>query len=546
MQKDSNSKLGKFNGWNYNYATVPLNVDYGQIDGTFLSTYSCVNLNPNPSTKGTTPIANFASVDNFVSFMTARLQERVPQVLTLGLVKYYACYWPVKNVSESTYDSHTKEYTETKETFDKALTSALSVGVATKAIVEDLKNQINKVEGQGTTNGVPNTVVVTSQLACPPTSITSFSPLSGNTGTIVQVNGVSFNGTTSITVNGVSVPETEFTVFNDTTLRFNTPIIGTGTVVNKGKIVIVTPNGTVTSETNYTFDPAITASSAASPGGYNNPQNQTTNLPLSETVNTNPQETGPITLNTIVDSKNNLGGTSQLTVKVNPDAGDWNIDTLVNMNYRVVCLVPGPNNTYIENQEHSTNNYTLQGYVSADKKQFSISETQMISDIDLDLTDYTNPNVKLYGTINLTAIPVDKVKNPQNVRLPYNFNIFFTNKKVGDAVINDVPTQQASITRVGDFDTINGNGPQYFNIVKPSGGYITFKFTIDQFDDNNYGINEILNASNKSVLFGEIKSSSTGYTYVYDVNALGVLKLVVKYTPIGLPEIIVYGPTFTL
>ena len=45
------SKLGKFNGWNNNFATAPLNVDYGQIDGTFLSTYSCVNLNPNPSTK---------------------------------------------------------------------------------------------------------------------------------------------------------------------------------------------------------------------------------------------------------------------------------------------------------------------------------------------------------------------------------------------------------------------------------------------------------------------------------------------------------------
>ena len=28
FQKDSNSKLGKFNGWNYNFATAPLNIDY--------------------------------------------------------------------------------------------------------------------------------------------------------------------------------------------------------------------------------------------------------------------------------------------------------------------------------------------------------------------------------------------------------------------------------------------------------------------------------------------------------------------------------------
>lgn len=275
FQKDSNSKAGKFNGWNYNFATAPLNVDYGQIDGTFLSTYSCVNLNPNPSTKGTLPIANFASVDTFVSFMTARLQARVPQVLDLGLVKYYACYWPVKNVSESTYDTHINEYKTSKETFDEALTSALSVGVATKAIVEDLKNQINLVESQGSSNGVPTTSGVTSQLSCPPPVITSFSPLSGNTGTIVQVNGNGFSGTISIKVNGVNVPTTGFTVFNDTTLRFDTPKIGTGDVVNKGKIVITTPNGVFTSVGDYTFDPFIPASTASSPGGYFNFTNYT-------------------------------------------------------------------------------------------------------------------------------------------------------------------------------------------------------------------------------------------------------------------------------
>jgi hypothetical protein len=204
--------------------------------------------------------------------MTARLQERVLQVLDLGLVKYYACFWPVesKGVSVSTYDTNINNYKTTKESFDKALTSALSVNVATEAIVIDLKNQINKVEGQGTTNGVPNTTAVTSQLSCPPPVIKSFSPLSGNTGTIVQVNGTNFNGTTSITVNGVSVPSTEFTVFNDTTLRFNTPIIGTGNVVSKGKIIITTPNGIFTSVGDYTFDPTIVASEASSPGGYFN------------------------------------------------------------------------------------------------------------------------------------------------------------------------------------------------------------------------------------------------------------------------------------
>jgi hypothetical protein len=277
FQKSSNSNLGKFNGWNNNFATVPLNVDYGQIDGTFLSTYSCVNFNPSPATKETLPIANFSTIDNFVAFMTARLQARVQQILDLGLVKYYACYWPVKSetVSESYYNTHISDYKTLKETFDNALTSALNVNVATKSIVEDLKNTINEVESKGSSNGVPTTTAVASQLSCPPPIITSFSPLSGNTGTIVQVNGTDFNGTTSIKVNGVNVPSTEFTVFNATTLRFNTPIIGTGTVVSKGKIVITTPNGTFTSVNDFTFDPFIPASTASSPGGYFNFMNYT-------------------------------------------------------------------------------------------------------------------------------------------------------------------------------------------------------------------------------------------------------------------------------
>ena len=277
FQKSSNSGQGQFNGWNNNLATVTLDIDYGQIDGTFLSTYSCINLNPTPSTKESLPIANFSTIDTFISFMTARLLARVPQILDLGLVKYYACYWPVesKTVSESYYDTHISDYKTLKETFDHALTSALSVNIATKEILEDLKNQINLVESKGSSNGVPTTTAVVSQLSCPPPVIKSFSPLSGNTGTIVQVNGTDFNGTTSIKVNGVNVPSTEFTVFNATTLRFNTPKIGTGTVVNKGKIVITTPNGVFTSVGDFTFDPFISASTASSPGGYFNFTNYT-------------------------------------------------------------------------------------------------------------------------------------------------------------------------------------------------------------------------------------------------------------------------------
>jgi hypothetical protein len=535
FQKDSNSKLGKFNGWNNNFATAPLNVDYGQIDGTFLSTYSCVNLNPNPSTKGTTPVANFASIDNFVSFMTARLQERVQQVLDLGLVKYYACYWPVKNVSEATYDSHTKEYTETKETFDKALTSALSVGVATKAIVEDLKNQINKVESQGTTNGVPNTAVGTSQLSCPPPTITSFSPLSGNTGTIVQVNGVSFNGASSITVNGVSVPATGFTVFNNTTLRFNTPIIGTGTVVNKGKIVIVTPNGTVTSSDNYTFDPAITASSAASPGGYNNPQNQTVNAPQSETPNTNPQNTGPLTMiGTAVQL--NASKTQSLNVKINPQSTGY-------------VLSPNPDMKYVVYELEEVNGKVTRKYISQSVKGIGGQVTNGEFNVTLnDVESYFIEDIpKIEGKTQIDIVFILKAYKGQEqpVLQQFPFRVWYTSPNQSQVPVDNIPTsqtlptfppQQIAFIGVGDSFDLQGNGWSYYNIKKPDdAGYITYQLVTEKPFEEQWVINSrILDAATYEIVnYGGSGGASTKYTNLMTVNKLGSFRLQVQYKPYG-------------
>ena len=549
FQKDSNSKLGKFNGWNNNFATAPLNVDYGQIDGTFLNTYSCVNLNPNPSTKSSTPIANFASVDTFVSFMTARLQARVPQVLDLGLTKYYACYWPVKNVSESTYDENTDEYKRAKETFDKALTSALSVGVATKEIVEDLKNQMKTVESQGSNNGVPNVTTATSQLSCPPTTITSFSPLSGNTGTIVQVNGVSFNGTTSITVNGVNVPTTRFTVFNDTTLRFNTPIIGTGTVVNKGKIVIVTPNGTVTSTNDYTFDPSITASAAASPGGYNNPQNQTANAPQADVPNANQQLYGPEPL--ISTSQDLISGkvTEKVTISVNPQVGAWVLDTKVEMTVSIF------DETLENNKVKTTLNRTVKTDITnyVNNNIFTITYNQ-IADmlINMPISQFTQNPIRNGQVVTIefcvTSSAVDKVKYPNQALRCVNF--YF---KPSTLTPNSQPatTSQLSIISLGESPNIQGNAFNYINIKKPAGGYISFKF-----DTGNQPFNFQWVGSSQFYKPGDsfpvpsscIAGESTNDTKVCTVNGLGVFTLVMEYYPKGFvgDKELVTSPPFTL
>ena len=530
FQKDSNSKLGKFNGWNNNFATTSLNVDYGQIDGTFLSTYSCVNVNPNPSTKESLPIANFATIDTFISFMSARLRERVQQILDIGLVKYYACYWPVKNVAESYYDTNINEYKTSKETFDNALTSALSVGIATKEIVEDLKNTINKIEGQGSSNGVPTTMAVVSQLSCPPPVITSFSPLSGNTGTIVQVNGVSFNGTTSITVNGINIPSTEFTVFNGTTLRFNTPIVGTGDVVNRGKIIITTPNGVFTSVGDYTFDPSIVASAAASPGGYQNPENQTANAPQADVPNANQQLYGPEPL--ISETEDLISGriTEKVTISVNPQVGAWVLDNKVEMDISIFDEVV--ENNEVKTTLNRTVNTDITNYVN--NNIFTITYNQ-IADmlINNPISQFAQNPIKNNQVVTIQfcveSSAVDNIKYPNKALRCVNF-YFKPSRYVTTSVVNEtIPGSLIKVLETQSGALPNFNGPDFYNIKKPAGGYITLQFTCTNLiNKGDFSIYSIPAFDKQTITI--VNNSDTKYTNVVTINNLGTFQAEVRYT----------------
>jgi hypothetical protein len=273
FEKINNSKTGKFNGWNNNFGTVSLDINYGATSSSFLKTYSCVNIQTTPSTNESLPLVNFQSLDTYINFMKTRLNNNVQRIANDGLVKYYVCFYPQKNVDPTYFDSNLNEFTTIRTTMDKALASALEVGVATKEIVSDLKNQIKENEKNGSSPNVtptPSPIPPLPGQSCPPPVISSFSPLSGNTGTIVQLNGRNFNGVTSVKINGVEVTTTGITIFNDSTMRVVTPKVGTGDVINKGYIVVTTEFGTYTTIDQYTYDPFLPISSTSSPGGYQN------------------------------------------------------------------------------------------------------------------------------------------------------------------------------------------------------------------------------------------------------------------------------------
>jgi hypothetical protein len=551
FEKINNSNDGEFNGWDYNFGTVSLDVNYGATSSSFLKKYSCVNVQTNPSTNNSLPMANFSSVESYVNFMRDRLLNNEQRVLDLGLVKYYVCFYPEKNLDTNSYDAKINEYKTIRNTMNKALTSALEVGIATKEIVDSLKKQIKDTDSNASGPNVtptPSPIPPLPGQSCPPPVISSFSPLSGNTGTIVQLNGRNFNGVKLIKINGVDVGLTDITIFNDSTLKVVTPKVGTGDVVNKGFIVITTDFGSYTTIDQYTYDPALPASAAASPGSYQNPQNQTANLPQSETTNANQQLYGPDPL--ISETENLFGGrTGKVTISVNPQVGVWILDNKVEMSISIFDEVIENNN--VKTTLNRMVNTDITNYVN--NNVFTITYNQ-IADmlINTPISQFVQNPIRngQVVTINFcaTSSAVDKVKYPNQALKCVNF---YFEPSTLTPNSQPVTPSQLSIISLGESDDTQGNGFDYINIKKPAGGYITLKFNSGDkpFNDQWVGSSQFFKVGSSFPSTSSCNAgASTNYTKVCTINDLGVFTLVMEYFPNGFvgDKELVTSPPFTL
>jgi hypothetical protein len=560
FQKSSNSGTGDFNGWNHNFATISLDTDWGGLNTTLTKRYSCVKSKTNPSTSTSLPVVHFDNIEKYIRFMSGRLGPRVSQILEIGLAKYYVCFWPESNVDPTYYDANTSKFKPTKDTLYEALTSAVKSGLSSLENSKDLKATIKITEDKGVakTNSITktiqeniNAIIEATALGnyCPPPSIKSFSPTAGYTGTIVQVSGSSLSTTSSVRIIGVEVPRKDITVFSDTMLRFIVPKVFTGQVNLNGRIEVRTDHGTFTGSTLFNYNPALNGVASLSPGGATNADitNPVPSAPSPSNlvgVNSNPQDKGPITLIETVNSKTPNGSTSKLTVQVNPNAGQWNIDPQPRYNWTIVSLAPGPNNTYIESKVSEGKGLagTLVGYVTPNQQEFSITEEDIIK--ELKLREEDEPNLKAYLEIRLYSRPVNRVLNPQDSILNYNFNVFLTDKKVGDPVVESV-SKITSITYLGDVDSNTQNGPQFYNIVKPGGGFKSFQLNVPTYNSQDLLSQEVVTVGNTKVSATFTEGSNTKYTYTCTVNSLGTFKLKIGYRVNGVPTTI-YGPPFTL
>jgi hypothetical protein len=442
FQKDANTEVGTFNGWNNNLSTISLDMSYGGQITQLQKTYSCINLKSNPSTSISQPVAHFASLDDYVNFMSGRLTQRVPQILDIGLAKYYVCFWPKANISPEYYDTHIGEFKQTKETLYKALSSAVKAGLTNVDKSVELKETIKKTESKGKTPGVtptPTPLPVLSGLTCPPPVISTFTPLSGNTGTIIQINGRNFASVSAVTFSSQVTPiqpqqifskvlAKDITFLNDGTLRLSIPQLGTGTQKTEVKVVVVGEYGSFSPAKLFTYDPAIVASTASSPGGYLNPIASNTAPPPSATSNinltnknSNPQSTGaPTMVSTETKITRNLTGT--LNVKMDPNTPPATMSTAVLMEVSVYRNTL--ENNVIKKTLIQTATSVRDNLVTNNEFNVTYSDVANLL-INTPIPPFNSTPINVRDTVllqfTLTAYPVDKVKYPKSTTQSFNF-----------------------------------------------------------------------------------------------------------------------------
>jgi hypothetical protein len=406
----------KFYGYNNNFVSAALNVYWGPSTQYFIQKQaSCVQIPNSTGAPSSTPIANFEDIDKFLSFMVARLTPNINRIFygengdaPLGLPKYYACFWSPststnQNIPPSYFDENQDEFKTLFDTVKKGIKSAgeVQLNVASAKTIKtagDAQAQQIASGGKGATNNL-NTSNPPPP-SCLPPKVTSFSPLTGVTGTILNLTGTDLGSVTAVTVNGITTT-TGITINNPTNIvSVIVPFINNGlTNLQSNPISVGGIHGSGTTTNTFTYNPLQTSPV------------QTTTIPgAPPNVNTQPQQTGPLPL--IEDRVSDSNGSfSSLTVSVNPAAGNWNIlPEFVEWDYKMVANVNGPNNTVeqvVIDSQMDGNQFASN--VTTNQQQFILDSTEVINK----LTALTSPEEVMesqfvFNTISITAVSPNK------------------------------------------------------------------------------------------------------------------------------------------
>ena len=415
----------KFYGYNNNFANVPLSTNWGASTIYFVQKQSsCVKIPNSLGALVSQPIANFANLDKFLDFMVARLTPNIKRIYygengnpPLGLVKYYVCYWKPptaenQNIPESYFDENRDEFKKLDDTFDDAYKSAKVVQLD----FESVKKAYDAAKLQKTaTSTLDNIQLAINNLntttlplpTCFPPTITSFSPLTGVTGTILNIIGTDLGTVTAVTINNVTTT-TGITINSGINILVfipfsNTPIPQDNTITLSGV------HGIGTSTTTFTYNPQQV--SAAPP---------TVAPTIPPNSNTNPQQTGPITM---ISSYNSdpTGSNVTITVVINPELipgvaenvsgaisnAQWlylNSQVYTKMAYQCVKMSATTNNqqTQVILLEGSFNNLPFEGNFINEWK-FVLSTEDILDIFDNKNIDIPSGTQKILCQLQLSA-----------------------------------------------------------------------------------------------------------------------------------------------
>jgi hypothetical protein len=432
---------GSFAGYDNNFATVTLDLDYGN-NNTYFSqtprTYSCLDVQSGTATKveNILPIAKFQNINKFLDFMISKLSANVQRITQIGLPKYYVCYWPTTNFTEEYYE--TKKDTEFKAVnanFELAIKSAVSLGLSdlTGTYEPQPTPTISATIGSTptATSSVTPTPTPTVGTIPPPTPtptpceqpvITSFTPTFGGQNTILTITGKYLQSTTSIVINNVTVTKDIIKSSDGTQLTVTVPKSQL-TAIQSNTILVKTQNGDVTSTNKFTYDPASTTTNAsAAPLNTTNVSQQTqTEIAKSQSSTRQDGQSGPKVL--IESINNGLKGMESLTITINPENTGWRLNPQADLKLQLVTFKAGPNNTR-QQSKSDIKKTALPGYVTDNLQEFEIKNLDVIN-IALDYFTEKELEASAYLSGQVDVIATSSNGNNPQTYYTASFVIYF-------------------------------------------------------------------------------------------------------------------------
>ena len=521
--KSSNSGAGNFISYNNNLGLISLENNFQpRANKYFKKEFCCVNVKVGTKAQSM-PIVSFTTLDDYIKFMGDSLSSRVPQIERLGLDKYYVCHWPKDNVSESYFDSNVGEFETVRKTMEEAIKSSVDVKLVTESTADAVEASNNRQNGR--TPGVtptPTPLKANPGQVCPPPYINSFAPVVGFTGTQMVINGRNLDTATKVFFKEgnteYQVEDRYVTIINPQTLRIVVPKFGTGDVVKTTNVRVQTSYGTFTTVATFKYDPSIPASAASSPGSFVNGASGTENQNIS---NTNPTVPA-LSLSDLTTATN--GGTDLLKVIVAPNVGVWTISSTQTLTYSYKKITRGPNNSELRT-EQKTGTQSLTGFVTNNGQTFQFTKANADVLFNGLIPQNDRVNAEINCQIQVTAVPADKVANPQNQTLPFNFNVVYPKQ------VSNEQTQPGSLVIVSETssgDLPNYSGDDIYNIKKPAGGYITLRFSCTNLIEKGaFGLVSLPGLDYQTIRI--TNNAGTKYTNLIETEARGTFQAEVRY-----------------